>query len=287
MKMWKKFITIGTISVPIVLIYGAAVISSEFGNLNEVIMGALYSATQASLSALAADDIRVVNYINKIDHAAILEYDSKIRNLKLDQNRTLHHAKFLLTGNAVVFGSMNFTQSSMYEDLNDAIIFHETDVIKVFEEIFNDLWNGKKPKGVYRTSLGIFYVSPFFDLETVLYRALNEAEKEVDIAVYAFTDMNIFGALKYLSSRSVKVKIAMDDWSEKYIGKHPASQFEVKVFRDITLHHKFMIVDGKLLITGSANFTESAFRKNFEIIFVTKDEGIIQEYKRIFSILWR
>ena len=286
-RYMRKTMMIGALLVPIVFLYGATVISTELGEFSNIIKGVLFSSSQASLSALSLDDEEIINYLKLIQHAVILEYNSPTTNLKLDKNRHLHHAKFLLTNNAVVFGSMNFTKLSMYNDLNDAIIFYDKDVIHVFEDIFNSLWNGNKPKGEYKTNIGTFYISPIFDIETVLYRILNKAKREINIAIYAFTDMNIFGALKYLSSKGVKVKIAMDDWSERYIGKYPLEQFEVKIFKDVTLHHKFVIVDDSILLTGSANLTESAFRKNFEIIFVTEDKGIVHEYKKIFKSLWR
>ena len=168
-KMWRGLTPLGIILIPAIFVYGAYVVSTEFGNLHETIISELYSATQASLSALAANDFAIINYLNRINGAAILEYNSKITNLKLDRNHSLHHAKFLLTNNSVVFGSMNFTESSLNDDLNDAIVFYEPEILIVFENIFNSLWNGKKPKGVYKTQLGDFYISPFFDLEKIFY----------------------------------------------------------------------------------------------------------------------
>ncbi len=283
---FRRLATIGALLASIVFLYGATVISTEFGNLANVIKGVLYSATQASLSALSVDDQGIINLLNSIDHAAILEYNSSITNLKLDRNRYLHHAKFLITDSVVIFGSMNFTRSSLYEDLNDGIVFYDREVIEVFEDIFNKLWTGNTPKAMYKTKIGTFYLSPFMDLEDVIYKTLEKTKSEVDIAIYAFTDMNVLGALKYLTSKGVRVRIAMDDWSERYIGKYPLEQFEVKVFKDVTLHHKFVIVDGSILLTGSANLTESAFRKNFEVIFLTRDKEIIHQYKEIFDLLW-
>ena len=283
---FKKLTTIGALLASIVFLYGATVISTEFGDLADVIKGVLYSATQASLSALSAGDQDIINFMNSINHAAILEYNSSITNLKLDRNRYLHHAKFLITNNAVIFGSMNFTESSLYDDLNDGIVFYDGEVIEVFEDIFNRLWTGNTPKAIYKTKIGTFYLSPFMDLENVIYKILEKAKSEVDIAIYAFTDMNVLGALKYLMSKGVKIRIAMDDWSERYIGKYPLGQFDVKVFRDATLHHKFIIVDDSILLTGSANITESAFRKNFEVIFLTEDKEIIHQYKEMFDLLW-
>ena len=53
------------------------------------------------------------------------------------------------------------------------------------------------------------------------------------------------------------------------------------------LHTKLMIIDGKLAILGSHNYTMSAFTKNLELSVVLDDEetlGILGEY---FKDLWQ
>lgn len=66
---FKKLTTIGVLLASIVFLYGATVISTEFGDLADVIKGVLYSATQASLSALSASDQDIINFMNSINHA--------------------------------------------------------------------------------------------------------------------------------------------------------------------------------------------------------------------------
>ena len=44
------------------------------------------------------------------------------------------------------------------------------------------------------------------------------------------------------------------------------------------MHHKFMVVDGKIVVTGSPNFTFAGFNKNDENMIIIYDEGIALEY---------
>ena len=61
---------------------------------------------------------------------------------------------------------------------------------------------------------------------------------------------------------------------------HPLSQLQ---------HHKFMIVDGKHLVTGSYNWSDTAEWSNYENIVVfwgRKPKPIIEEFQKEFDKLW-
>ena len=262
------------------------VVSSEFGDLSSVIYDLLGSAESASVVALSVDDPLVIEKLSEIPHWVVTEYPSPIDG-RVDSSPGLLHAKVAFFGKKAIFGSMNFTTSSLHEDLNDAIVFEENCALDFFSTLIDSLWKGERLPSEWICPFGTFYVSPSKDLEEIVMRILEKAKRRVRIAVYAFTDMNVLGALKYLSYKGVDVKIALDDWNEDWMLKENLDQFDVKVFRNTTLHHKFIIVDGKYLITGSANITESAFRKNVEVVFVTEDKGIITKYEEIFEALWR
>ncbi len=266
-------------------LFSWTMVSSFNPDFKEKILSLIENSQEVSLCALSLTDPDVISVLKDKSYRLILEYRTNLP-AKVGTGKYLIHAKFVVLDSYVIFGSMNFTESSLESDLNDAIIFDEPYVKEVFEEIFTTIWNHETPLSVYRTPIGDFYISPFYDLERVFMKVLNETKKSVKIAVYAFTDRNILSALKYLTSKGVKVFMIVDEWSENYIDL-PQEQFKVKIYRDRRLHHKFMIVDDRILITGSANLTESAFRKNFEIIFLTRDNGIVDKYVELFEKLWR
>ena len=51
------------------------------------------------------------------------------------------------------------------------------------------------------------------------------------------------------------------------------------------MHHKFAIFDGKLLVTGSYNWTDSAERVNHENVLFVDDPAVIQRYQAHFERL--
>lgn len=281
-------ITRGMMLVPLFLLQTSSfalwVISSENNSLAPWIETVLFSSQSASIAAYSITDPEVVHFLPTIE-ASILAEKADVKAYKRDPYENLFHAKLLVTPKYALFGSMNFTHSSLHEDLNDAIVFNEKDMIQALAALFHTLWDFQG-KSIYKTRYGVFYVGPFQNLEEVVMRLLSKARKEVKIAVYAFTDKNILGALKFLTSLGVEVKIAIDDWNKNFLLREKLEQFQVKVFSKTTLHHKFLIVDDMWLLTGSANFTESGFHKNFELIFVTNNKEIVKSYLEIFETIW-
>lgn len=54
----------------------------------------------------------------------------------------------------------------------------------------------------------------------------------------------------------------------------------------VHMHHKFAIVDGKKLITGSLNWTLTAVQSNKENIIVTDEPKLVRPYRQEFQKLW-
>ena len=53
------------------------------------------------------------------------------------------------------------------------------------------------------------------------------------------------------------------------------------------MHHKFCIVDHKLIITGSYNWTKSAANKNYENILINSDSKVVKSFQSEFDKLWK
>ncbi|MBN3305785.1 PLD6 hydrolase, partial [Amia calva] len=52
------------------------------------------------------------------------------------------------------------------------------------------------------------------------------------------------------------------------------------------MHHKFALVDGRLLLTGSLNWTMTAVQGNRENVLVTEDPAFVKPFLREFEELW-
>ncbi len=119
---------------------------------------------------------------------------------------------------------------------------------------------------------------------------INMAQENVQVAMYTFTDMDIFSAMYKKATAGVRVSMVLDrsqlhlftnklrDNPEAFPTK-PAKMY-IGVVTGVTrgsytgiAHEKFMVVDSKRAFTGSYNFTWSAANINRELGVFTTNAG--------------
>ena len=128
-----------------------------------------------------------------------------------------------------------------------------------------------------------------------LFNTFSHAHKEIKIAMYVFTNKTLAKALKIAAKNGVKIKIVADKKEAFYkLSVIPnlaaIRNFQIHLLeprRKGKMHIKLAIVDDKIVILGSANYTYSSFFKNFEIIETSKSRNKIKEFNQIFDKLWR
>ncbi|PLV56773.1 phospholipase D-like domain-containing protein [Thermotoga sp. SG1] len=267
--------------------------------LSEVLLSQVYFSTVDDLSFL------VVSHLASASEVTIVAYsiDPNYLGLKRPRMATevpvegafvhisdgLLHSKFIvLDHETVIFGSANFNRSSLEEHLNNLIVFHSKEIANFFEKIYDWLVFGRKPQIQLRTKEGEFFLIPAIDGEKIVLDTLWKAKRYVLLCSYAFTDEDVFATLKFLSSRGVKIYIITDEWFESSrLRELPLETFHVLEVKEPLMHHKFLIVDGKVLITGSANFTESGFHRNVEVMFKTSNREYVESFEEEFNRIWR
>ena len=125
-----------------------------------------------------------------------------------------------------------------------------------------------------------------------LARLIKVAKKEIAVAAYAFSSKYLGQALSAALKRGVKIRIILDgDNARKSysIDEWLASEgIEIRLaeIKRGSLHHKFMLIDAKLLITGSYNFTNESEFRNHEAAIFTNHKGLIQSFTAEFERLW-
>jgi phosphatidylserine/phosphatidylglycerophosphate/cardiolipin synthase-like enzyme len=109
--------------------------------------------------------------------------------------------------------------------------------------------------------------------------AIDHAERSIFVAAYQLSDETIAKALLNATRRNVAVAIIADrtQKSPAYSKVPMLAEAGLPVFIDTShriFHHKFMIIDSRLVITGSFNFTFSASTRNAENLVLIRDEEI-------------
>jgi DNA uptake protein ComE-like DNA-binding protein len=120
---------------------------------------------------------------------------------------------------------------------------------------------------------------------------INQAEAFINIAMYTFTDKEIAASLIDAQGRGVKVRVYLDrsQIESTYSISRLLVQKGLKVrisTNNYIMHNKFAIIDNRLLLTGSYNWTASANNRNDENLMVIDDPEVIARYQNQFEKLW-
>lgn len=133
-------------------------------------------------------------------------------------------------------------------------------------------------------------------------REIDQAKKELLVAVYAFTNDELAAALVQAKKRGVAVQVVVD---REFDGRNQSSKgkyFDANKIplrrlsgmksknsdRDAGLmHQKFAVIDRKIVFTGSYNWTHSADNSNDENLLLFREAGALaEEYRQAFLRLW-
>lgn len=139
---------------------------------------------------------------------------------------------------------------------------------------------------VERTKPWAVFFSPNGGCCDALVAEIQKARKSVHVQSYAFTSAAICDALNAASLR-VKVVVILDErWNrgnDDSLADSLAGSVEVRSdYKHPISHDKVVIIDGKVVVTGSYNHTQAAER-NGENLLIIHDPELATVYERNFQ----
>jgi phosphatidylserine/phosphatidylglycerophosphate/cardiolipin synthase-like enzyme len=125
------------------------------------------------------------------------------------------------------------------------------------------------------------YFSRRDNCRRVICDLIDSAERSIDFAYYILTDVEITKSLELAKKRGVKVRGLVD----KSLSNNKSSNklkdngiIKTLSKKNGIMHHKFMIIDREIVLTGSYNLTYSAYMKNDENFVLIHNDSIAAEY---------
>ncbi|NXU89493.1 PLD6 hydrolase, partial [Xiphorhynchus elegans] len=124
-----------------------------------------------------------------------------------------------------------------------------------------------------------------------LVRRLLSARRSLDLCIFSFSCPLLARAVHLLHRRGVRVRLVTD---AQYMGlrgsqigtlRHAGIQVRHDQHSGY-MHHKFAIVDRRLLITGSLNWTTQAIQSNRENVLVVDDAECVKPFLDEFERIW-
>lgn len=117
-------------------------------------------------------------------------------------------------------------------------------------------------------------------------RQIDAARSELLVQAYGFTNAAILDAIERAKERGVAVTALVD---KSNAGNTKVERRCIEVQFDGTsgiAHNKVIVIDGRHVITGSFNFTESAQKKNAEnVLLIANDPEVAQRFGANFAQL--
>jgi phosphatidylserine/phosphatidylglycerophosphate/cardiolipin synthase-like enzyme len=272
---------------------------------------AVYSLSLASIrdALIRAHErgvqVRVVMESDNIDRSAPQALvDAGIPVLG-DRRQGLMHDKFVVIDRSEVWmGSMNFTYSGTYEDNNQLLNIRSVKMAENYTKEFEEMYLDDKfgPDVVSETPYPEFsiegtrvetYYSPDDGVADRILELLTEAEESIYFLAFSFTADELGQIIRTQAENELDIAGVMEEEQVKSnIGTEYDffKQADLDVFVDGNegqMHHKTMIVDERIVITGSYNFSRSAEIRNDENIIVIYNRPIAEffmaEFQRVYQ----
>ncbi len=211
----------------------------------------------------------------------------------------LHHVKVILADNQTLFtGTGNFSRQGLTNDWNGYI---QLDVEKQNRSSLVDFLNESLPSPVLDTNGISFIGSPEngFLSQNLLLEKVEGAKFSIEYLIFDHFDAVLSHALKKASARGVQVTgvydAPVDDEGEYLVNDFYglSSSIYKDGNEDIVetssfpegglLHHKSMVIDGNVLLSGSYNYSSNARDSNREILYKTENSYLVSEFQKEFN----
>jgi phosphatidylserine/phosphatidylglycerophosphate/cardiolipin synthase-like enzyme len=225
-----------------------------------------------------------------------------------DERRAFMHNKFaVIDGLRVWTGSYNFTSNGTYKNDNNAILIESEDLAENYTKEFDEMWNhnrgffsseGFGPKSSASTpnpkiEFSEFelenYFAPEDRIEPKILREISAAQKTIHVLAFSYTSDSIEALMKSKLRDGVLVKTlfhgsgAKTEYSAFAGLKKAGADCQISFNTRGVMHHKVIIIDSKVVITGSYNFSKNANESNDENILIIRSPHIARVYEEEFQ----
>jgi phosphatidylserine/phosphatidylglycerophosphate/cardiolipin synthase-like enzyme len=222
-----------------------------------------------------------------------------------DRREGLMHDKFTVIDRLEVWtGSMNYTVNDGYRNNNNLVRVRSTavaeDYTAEFEEMFvEDRFGPGSPANTPDPRLTVngtpveIYFSPDDGVAARLLELIQGAEHSIYFLAYSFTSDGLADAMLERLQAGVTVSGVLES---NQVNSNQGGEFErlrtagMDIHLDgnpRSMHHKVIIIDERITITGSYNFSNNAEKVNDENVIIFDSPHItawfLDEFKRLYA----
>jgi phosphatidylserine/phosphatidylglycerophosphate/cardiolipin synthase-like enzyme len=222
--------------------------------------------------------------------------------VKDDGRGALMHNKFwIFDGQTVWTGSTNITVNGNFRNNNNVIVIESPALAATYEREFAEMWAGDfgptspstvgdQAVTINGTPLQVLF-APEDDVAHRLVPLIENAQSSLRFMAFSFTHEEIGDAVLARAKAGVDVRgIFETRGSETEYSELPMLYCAgVPVRQDgnpYTFHHKVFVIDDRMVVTGSFNFSSNADESNDENVLVITNSDIAARYLQEFERRW-
>lgn len=243
----------------------------------------------ALLAKLARDPDIVINVVIDDDQcprvAGVLDCDlarldgqPRVAIVDDARSRYMHHKFVVADSSKVWVSSANFTRNSFCSEDNNSLVVGEPAIVAGYSAEFQRMFTAREfgPVSSRENISGggvSLYISPESPVTSApawfdnIVAAVDTASTSIDFMIFSLTRFEIANAVIAAHRRGVTVRgvVAPLFRSELAVEAMLTAQVPLRI---ANVHSKTMIVDGRLVITGSPNWSENSWGNNEASLWV-------------------
>ena len=250
--------------------------------------------------------VRMVTESDNLDEPEMQELLAAGIEVLGDRSEGLMHDKFVIIDRWEVWtGSTNLTTGGVYLNDNNLLRIRSTrlaqDYTTEFEEMFvSDAFGPGSPANTPNPTVSLdgilveVYFSPEDGALSRLVSLVNGAQHSVYFLAYSFTSDELAAALLERAAAGIQVAgVFEEDQYNSNIGTEfdnlLAAGLDVRLDGNPShMHHKVLIIDEQVVVTGSYNFSNNAEERNDENLLIIHDSGLaaqyLSEFNRVYNL---
>lgn len=252
------------------------------------------------------------------EYLALLEAGVPVRVLKGGGSfGIMHHKYAVFDGQLLATGSFNWTRAADDRNFENAVFKTDKALIEGFTRNWEWMWSlgtdaspaaerpagagfgsppadPLKPVALAGGKYPRYAFSPQGGVEDLLVDAIGRSKRTVDLAIFSFYSQRVADAVIAAKARGVSVRV-VSDFSQSRRSQAVRSLADAGVSLRLSagrdgsgvLHHKYALMDGVLLMSGSYNFSQNAELYNFENDLFTAERGEVAAFGGEFAAIWK
>src|SRR5215207_244014 len=265
---------------------------------------ALIAAKQRGVDVRwVTDDENGLEADEEPDHGQFAMLQNAGIEVRSDTRSALMHNKFwIFDGQILWTGSTNITVNGVFKQDNNTVVIRSPELAAIYEREFQEMWDGqfgpRSPSQLDEqittengSRIVVVFTSEDPALENAIVPIVKSATQSIRFLTFSFTDFPLADAMSERSKAGVDVAGVF----EKVGSETDASELKTLMCRNVPvkqdgnpgfLHHKVIVVDERIVITGSMNYSANAEESNDENVIIIDNAEIARLYLQEFERVW-